>query len=278
MQQQLTKPKSILDQAQTSEQVELVQSVRAGKPISMLVNDENDTLIETIARWRWLLGISASPDKTEFIATIDFIKTNYGTLTISEIILAINLSLKGSLDADNKPYGVFSALYISNILNAYLNYKDKIYRELAHLNDLEYQKSIKNQVDYKPSPDQMAENMKEILRDSYVKTCQNQESFFDPFFYIYNFLKKKNAFNFSDEEMERINKFSQTLGEKTFNEDRYYKKLTNFEREKTLDSSINSEKKKLYCEFFLSQFNSIKDFEDYFLKTITAKDFTNVHP
>lgn len=262
-----------MDLAQTDQQIELVQSVKAGKQIYQLNYEENDTLVETIARWRWLLGISVVPDKNEFIAIIDFIKKNYGTITISEIILAINLSLKGSLEVDNKPYGVFSVLYISNILNAYLNYKDKIYRELSHLNDIEYQKSIKTQIELKPSPGEMAENMKEILRNSYVNISENAGSFFDPFFYIYQFLNRKKVFEFSEVQQEKIEILSKKLGEKVINEEKYYKKLTSFEKEKTLESSINSEKKKLYCEFFLSNFKSIEDFEENFLKTITGKDF-----
>ena len=57
----------------------------------------------------------------ELKINVQFIKNSYGKLTAKEIELAIDLSLQGYLGVDAQPYGNFSPLYISKILNAFVD-------------------------------------------------------------------------------------------------------------------------------------------------------------
>jgi len=68
------------------------------------------------------VGLTDKVDDKDIITLTKFTEEAFPNLTIEDIKLAINLSMKGSLDADIECYGNFSPLYISKILNAYLKY------------------------------------------------------------------------------------------------------------------------------------------------------------
>lgn len=82
-------------------------------------------LIEVVSEWRMYLGIKETFTPEELKFNANYIKTSYPEFTIEMIRMAIKTSLQGKLDVDIKPYGAFSPLYISNILNAYSKYNDK---------------------------------------------------------------------------------------------------------------------------------------------------------
>jgi hypothetical protein len=98
------------------------------RKISEFSDDINDVaeLVKVLTEWRMHLGIKDDITASELQFCAKFIKDEYGNFSIEKIKLAVKYSLKGELKCDIKPYGAFSPLYISTILNAYTNYSRKI--------------------------------------------------------------------------------------------------------------------------------------------------------
>jgi hypothetical protein len=76
-------------------------------------------LIGMVTKWRIMLGLSKEMSEEELKINVQFIKSNYQKFTLKDIDIAINWSLQGKLGVTVEPYGAFSPLYISRILNAY---------------------------------------------------------------------------------------------------------------------------------------------------------------
>ena len=106
---------------------DLVYEANFSKKIAEFDNTEDlDKFIKLVTTWRNYLGIKDVMTTTELQFCAVYIKDEYSHFTLEMINLAIKLSLKGELKVDPKPYGAFSPLYISLILNAYSKYNDEI--------------------------------------------------------------------------------------------------------------------------------------------------------
>jgi len=269
---QLTKQKSYMELANTDEQRVLISVLFANKPISAYKKDEMGAIIDIIGKWRYLVGVNSTLEPIELVALTDFIQLNYGNLNIQEINLAINLSLKGVLDVDNKPYGSFSALYISNILNAYLDYKIKIIKEIRQI---EYEKEEKQLLEEKSTPppaETQASDMRDILKNAFI--IYDKDRFFaDPFFLIYNFLKKKGVFSkFSKETIENIKNKAKKYAE-NYKTNQTSQVLSQWDSKRSQESIYINKGKHLFCEVFFSSFANFEEFDNKFISSVTEKDF-----
>lgn len=92
--------------------------------ISQLPNDDN--LVVVLTMWRNYLGIREQMTIDEISMNVIHIKNNYPDFTLEMINLAIKYSLTGVLDVEVKPFGAFSPLYISSILNQFREYSQTI--------------------------------------------------------------------------------------------------------------------------------------------------------
>ncbi len=101
-------------------------------------------ILAILTEWRMYLGIKEEPTAQENLFNRDFMVKNYGDWTPEMIRLAINYSLKGILKVDTKPYGSFSPLYISTILNAYKKHNDGIVNEILRAEHLK-KTQVKNE-------------------------------------------------------------------------------------------------------------------------------------
>lgn len=99
--------------------------------------DTNDyaDLVKLITEWRMHLGIKDEITQQELEFNAKYIKEEYSHFTLEKIRLAIKYSLKGELKVDIVPYGAFSPLYISRILNAYEKYDNKIVSDILREKD-----------------------------------------------------------------------------------------------------------------------------------------------
>ena len=141
---QLTKQKNILSKYCINEsEIKLVNAVFSNNVLNM-----ND-LIDVVAKWKWMVGVvnnNQSEDDTaqELALLSTFIYNTYNSLKIDEINLAIQLSLSNKLDCDVNTYNSFSPLYVSRILNAYLEYKRKINSDITERKLIEDNKEMYN--------------------------------------------------------------------------------------------------------------------------------------
>lgn len=92
-------------------------------------------LIKVLTEWRIYLGIRDEMTDVELELCTRFLKEEYSHFTLEKIRLAIKYSLKGELKVDIKPYGAFSPLYISTILNAYEKYNNRVVSDILRDKD-----------------------------------------------------------------------------------------------------------------------------------------------
>jgi hypothetical protein len=268
---QLIKQKNYLELATTDEQKNMI-SVIFSKKIADYQKNELGEIVELIGKWRYLVGIQNNIEPIELVALTEFIQKNYGHFTVNEINYAINLSLKGILNCDNKPYGNFSALYISTILNAFQEYKLKIIKEIRQIEDEKYEKQLLEQKSVPPPPEKRAEDMREILKNVYLR-FKEDNLFADPFFLIYNFFKKKGVFqNFDKETIHKIKNQARKYAQQNKYEQKNSQKI-DFGVNKTEEDIYISKGKHIFCEYFLSSFQNLDEFQQKFIKIITEKDF-----
>jgi hypothetical protein len=94
-------------------------------------------LIAMVTKWRIMLGLSKEMSEEELKINVQFIKTNYQKFTLKDIDIAINWSLQGKLGVNVEPYGTFSPLYISRILNAYGSKAEDMINDIMQRRKLE---------------------------------------------------------------------------------------------------------------------------------------------
>lgn len=199
--------------------------------------EHQDSLIDVLAKWRWMVGINNnSQDENEIARELallsQFVVENYSLLTIDEINLAINLSLTNKLDCDVNAYNSFSPAYVSRILNCYTSYKRELFNSLSERKErFDYTKELEN----KPTAQQKMDGIVELIKylhDGYKESGE----VIDHFNTLYNYLRNNNKMQVSKELIndalvyaeiktrEHIhNYFSDVLGQHNINEE-YIKK------------------------------------------------------
>lgn len=150
-----------------------------------------------------ILGLSASniPTDSEFKVLWPAIKNTFPEYSIHEIIHAFNLGLKGKLNPllfkinlFDKP---FSVAYISDLLNAYREYKSS---------SMNYKKSLNNIDSINKDADsiEIFNNLNKSCIETYNMICEGKINQPDHVMYIdYNHLKKGHGlFTVTQEEID----------------------------------------------------------------------------
>lgn len=246
----------------------LINIIYADKPIKEFVNSEMPSVIQLIGRWRYAIGLSKECDADDLVTMSFFIKENYGFLNVSEIDHAIKLSITGKLGLDSEevnPFNNFSFLYVGKILNAYLEYKKSLFRDITKRRD---EAEIKQIAVPKPTPEEMAETMKEIIAGEYQKWKSSGE-ILDPFNIVYNYFKKTNQAAISKEQTELIKAQAKKKAKETKEKNTDYRiSFSNGMNEESLYIMYG---KNLCTQYIFSKIEDI----DKFLNTITAEHFTD---
>jgi polyhydroxyalkanoate synthesis regulator phasin len=142
-----------------------------------------------------------------------FIVKNYPQITIEEIDLAIDLSLTDKLDVDVRTFNNFSPMYVSRILNGYIEHRKRLYHEI-------YSRKVKEeeikQMQKKATPQEERDLTIEIIRDFYNK--YKTDGYIDDVFNIlYNYLKKSKKLNPSKEVIDEAIKYGKIKAEEHIN-------------------------------------------------------------
>lgn len=155
--------------------------------LQLLEKDGKDKLIDVLAKWVYYLGLTKlSPE--DLVMLEMYIIRSYGHLTLEEIDLAIELSVSGKLDVDTNPYGNFSPMYVSNIIGAYLRYRNKMMTEIIQRRATVIREQDRQQA---AAPHTQCLAMKETIRQCYDEH-KNTGEITDFFNVIYNFLRRTN--------------------------------------------------------------------------------------
>lgn len=271
--------------AKTQEESNLLNSFVDKKKIRDF--DENDTkdLIDVISKWRYYTGCTKDVTAQDFVVIAMFIGRNWDSLTLDEINLIIDLSMMGKLDVDVNTYGNFSPLYVSRIIQAYLDYKNDTIKAVLQRKNEHEQKVLVEQ-STKPIPEESMDNMIYILKAEYAKF--NQHSVVnDPFNIVYNFLKRTNRLRIDKEltnqALEYANRMAKTaLIEQTIAESGQIREISavmsDDEYRLTDKQKDNKDKlvKKYARNYCVQKYFGTINIDDI-VKSITIKEFQDEH-
>jgi len=186
-----------LEFTKTKEEREIALCLQNSTMISNL-KDPNE-LLKVITEWRIYIGVPKAEDLgEEFSVLANFLKQNFGFLTIDEVRLAYNLSVTRKLK-DVEFYGFFSPMYVGKVLDSYLYYR-KITMSDALREKQKYDQEIE-ELKNRPTPEQMASDMKKLMKD-YYEEWQEKGEIRDGFSIVYNFLRKHKFLKLTQQEID----------------------------------------------------------------------------
>lgn len=160
-------------------------------------------IIDVLTKWSFYLGLGDKVKSLDYVAVVQFLVNNYGFLYCDEITLAMNLSLNGTLEVENKTFGSFSVLYVSQIINAYLDHKSHVFRSMSERRDsYEFQKEHEVK-QLPPTATEQVANMKDIIATMYDKYRATGE-LYDPFSIVHGFLKRTGRLKIPADNHEEI--------------------------------------------------------------------------
>jgi hypothetical protein len=219
-------------------------------------------LIQVVTKWRIMLGLSKDMSEEELKINVQFIKNSYGKLTAKEIELAIDLSLQGRLGVDAQPYGNFSPLYISKILNAFV---DKHNEQINALLQRKRQAEIdakRNEVD-KRTPMEIADSVKNFITDWGKRVRENDRYYGDYNHSVWNFLNAGGFIEPDDDTLKAAKEFADAEHRKTEElESRnvFMKAMRGFQKEQEV-----KKRKEMYGRFYVMRafFRSLDDVDKF---------------
>lgn len=234
------------------------------EPLRINYKQKISEVIDVLAKWRWMSGVNNTQSEEEIgheLAIIaKFVLDNYENITVDEISLAIDLSLTDKLDADVRTFNTFTPMYVSRILNAYIEYRRRMYNELMLRNEIEKNK-IENQKSTKPSPEEELQTTRELISDFYRKYKETGEV--EDFFNIlYNYLRKTKKINPSKQVIDEAMLYGKRKAKehiKTYFEDAIGR--TNME-----ESQIEIVEKRYARNYCVQKFFDTLDLEDFLSK------------
>jgi hypothetical protein len=255
---QLQKPKPFLEYTKTKEEHDIALCLQNSVMIGRL-QDPNE-LLKVITEWRIYIGVPKSEDLAEeFTILAKFLHENYAFLTIDEIRLAYTLSVTRKLK-EVEFYGYFSPMYVGKVLDSYLYYR-KITMADALREREKHQQELKEQAN-RPTPEQMAKDMKELIKGFYAEWKENGE-IKDVFSISYNFLRKHNMLIVKKEEIDEAMAYGLKMARS---------------KEKKVFEKVNPEDEKLETQRYARNWCVHKYFEtiniDVLLNNINSELFT----
>lgn len=159
-----------------------------------------------VTKWRIMLGLSKEMSEEELKINVQFIKSNYQKFTLKDIDIAINWSLQGKLGVTVEPYGAFSPLYISRILNAYGAKAEDMINEIMQRRKMEarLQASEKTVLTYEETIKQRRNYVVWFINK--IKTENKYLGDFDNI--MWDFLTKYNLIKVSEKWTEEASEFA----------------------------------------------------------------------
>lgn len=231
-----------------------------GKELQYFKNEDMNALYKTMVQWIYTLGLTNKIAENDIIALTTTTKDLFPNITIKEISLAIKLSLQNKLGVDIECYGNFSPLYISKILNAYIDYSKETMQNISWRKK-SYESMLPPPKDERTYEQKVESTKKVILfyadwvktKDTYVGDYNNV---------IWEFLKRlglldPNKVNLEEAEQwadDRIKLESITTQAKVFSKLSHEKKEIEFKKFR-----------KLYGRYFVMKkiFREIENVQDW---------------
>jgi len=215
------KQSNSLDKYAQSQEEYNFSVVIATPPIAIMCEVEKNyvnKLIDVLTKWRWMSGTNSYNQEEDEIgqelALISkFILSNYSTISLDEISLAIDLSLTDKLNVDVRTFNTFSPMYVSRILNAYLEYKRRMYNEIMERKN---KVDSREEMEKKVSPKEKMDSMVELI-EYFYEQYKSEGTINDYFNTLYNYLRRTKKLNPSKEVVNEAMEYGKSMATEHIN-------------------------------------------------------------
>lgn len=234
-----------------------------GKKIGDYKKEDMTKLVELMAHWRILLGVTSDSTELELVVICQFVYDNFKRFTLSDIRLAMNWAISGKVDIGFVSQKSLSSFYVSKVLNAYEDRKRVIFNDFMERRD-RHIRSIEIEIKTEPTPEEKAKTFKEMIMGLY-KLHQNHQPFYDFNDFVYNWLKSTGQIQASQEEVNA----AVFYGQEKYREERRQENAANILRQiVNMDVVDNKEErqKKYAREYIIKKY-----FDKYTIGEIIAR-------
>lgn len=169
------------------------------KKIKYYNREDMTHMVDLMARWHLLLGVTTDSTQTELVFICQFIYDNFGNLVLTDLKMAMNWTIAGKLDVGFTSQKSLSAFYVSKALNAYMERKAQIINEIG-ANKEKYLREIERNTKISITPVERANIFKDFLISVYESYIE-REVFWDINEDIYTWLKATGQINPTKEEI-----------------------------------------------------------------------------
>jgi len=200
LQTQSAKPNALIGNWVTTAEDNKIALTLSEKRIGQFDRVDMADIVDLMAQWRLMLGVTTDTTQEELIFITQFIYDNYKHLTLSDLNIAKNWSILGRIDVGFVTQKTFSSYYVSRCINAYEEEKRKIINQIAQNKErYETRKAIDN-----PTP-QSAEEKANSFKDHILtmyRASNEDRPIIDLADMVYNWLKAVGFLKLSDLEIK----------------------------------------------------------------------------
>lgn len=227
-------------------------------------NKEDMTkLVELMAHWRILLGVTSDSTEMELVVICQFVYDNFKKFSLPDVRMAMNWAISGKIDIGFVSQKSLSSYYVSKVLNAYNEEKRHIFNDLMERRDRHLQRL---EIDRKVvvTPEENANSFKDMIASMY-KSHKDQLPFYDFNDFVYNWMKKTGQIQASQEEINE----AVFYGQEKYREEKRQQNAASILRQiANVETPDNKEaKQKKYAREYMIK----KYFDKYTLGEIIAK-------
>jgi hypothetical protein len=185
---QSTKPNNLLGNWITTKEENQIALTMSEKRIGQFDRVDMEALVDILAQWRLMLGVTSDTTQEELIFITQFIYDNYKHLTLADVKMAKDWTIMGKIDVGFVTQKTFSSYYISRSINAFEEEKRKIINDIdAKKERYEMRKAIENPV--KPPPEERMKSFQEHIVTMYQSYHEGNDPY-DIGDMVYNWMKE----------------------------------------------------------------------------------------
>lgn len=177
-----------------------IASTLSEKKIGEFNREEMGSIVDLMANWRLMLGVTNEVTQEELVFITQFIYDNYKYLCLRDLEYAKNWAIMGKTDVGFVSQKTFSSYYVSKCINAYEDMKRRIINEISHRKDrYEAKRAIEKPT--KLSPEEEANSFKDHILTLYKAFVEDRE-YMDVGDMVYNWAKAVGILNLNPKEVQ----------------------------------------------------------------------------
>lgn len=260
---QLKKQNSIDGEWIKNEEEYAIALTYSEKKIEEFKRKDMTNLVELMAKWRLLLGVTSESSDQELIVICQFMYDNFKKYTLSDVNLAMNWAISGKIDVGFVTQKNISSFYVSKAMKAY----DETKRGIVNRIMVEREKHLERlQNKNKPilSEIEKANSFKELIVGMY-DSVQNGGFFYDIGDMVYNWIKRTGQMSPSKKEIDLAIRYGQ---------DKYFKELEDKSIRQKIMNSFNPIDKERLQKKYAREYMVLEYFKAHQMIEIIKK----IHP